>query len=107
KSPKSPGVVTNVVLVIVSVVHISKANLIERNTGHNMKNESQKTNKNKKLLIIFLVIGLLLATGVIFGFVFQDNIKTIAMNIKTDIENRGKPKFIFNTEQFSDWATVG
>lgn len=70
-------------------------------------NIENKQGKIKKMPIILVVIGLVLVTGVIACFIFQDKIKTIMADTKTEIENRGKPKFIFATAKFPDWATTG
>ena len=64
--------------------------------------------KNKKKLPIALsVITLLLLASVVTSIILQDDIKTVTSDIRTGIENRDKPKFVFNTENFPDWATTG
>jgi len=78
----------------------------EMTYGCGMSSEKQKT-KNKKLPIILSIAGLLLVAGVVGGFVFQGKIKTVAADIAANIENRGKPKFIFDIAKFPDWATAG
>ena len=70
-----------------------------------MNNKNKKT-KNR-LPFILTVVGLLLVVSVVAGFIFQDKIKTVATDIKTNIENQGKPKFIFDTSKYPDWATAG
>lgn len=54
-----------------------------------------------------LLVGMVLAVGAIAGFTFQDHIRTAIANIQTDLNNQGKPKFVFNTAKFPDWATAG
>lgn len=65
--------------------------IIEKNTG----------------MVALILIGILLAGSVVTGFLFQDSIKTTIANIQTDLNNRGEPKFVFNTAKFPDWATAG
>lgn len=68
-------------------------------------------NKNKKskskVHLILITVGLLLVVSVVGGLVFQDKIKTVANDVKIGIENQGKPKFMFDTAKFPDWATAG
>lgn len=73
--------------------------------GRSMNNKNQKT--KKRLILTLTVIGILLAVGVVAGLIFRDTIKTVATDIQTNIENQGKPKFVFDTEKFPDWATNG
>lgn len=70
-------------------------------------NTKNKQNKRRKLPIVLAIIGLLLVAGVIAGFIFQDKIKGVVSDIQTNSENQGKPKFVFDTAQFPDWATSG
>ncbi len=56
---------------------------------------------------VLMVVGVLLLFGLIFSLIFQDTLKTVANGVKTSIENQGKPKFTFDTEEFPDWSTVG
>ncbi len=69
-----------------------------------MKN---KQSKSRKLPIILTIIGLVLVAGVMSGFVFQDKLKIAVADAKTTIANSGKPKFIFDTAKFPDWASTG
>lgn len=61
----------------------------------------------KKLVVALVVVGSVLAVGVGAGFIFQDRLNIAANDIKTSIENQGKPKFVFNATKFPDWATAG
>lgn len=70
-----------------------------------MNNKNKKT--KRKVQLILILVGLLLSIGAIAAFVFQDKIKTVANDVKVGIENQGKPKFVFDTAKFSDWATAG
>ena len=70
----------------------------------NIKN---KQSKGRKLPITLTIIGLILTAGVIAGFVFQNKLKGAISDIQTNVENQGKPKFIFATAKFPDWATTG
>lgn len=69
------------------------------------------TNKNKKsmgkLKIALSIIGTVLVIGAIVAFVFKDTIKTAIVDIQTDLRDQGKPKFVFDTASFPDWATAG
>ena len=41
------------------------------------------------------------------GYVYHDTIGMGAISARTSIENRSKPKFVFDTTIFPDWATAG
>lgn len=69
-----------------------------------MNNKNKKT--KKKLVALLLSIGVIIAV-IVVGFIFQDTFKTVATDVKTSIENQGKPKFVFDTAKFPDWATAG
>lgn len=73
--------------------------------GRSMNNKNQKT--KKRLPLTLTIIGILLVVGIVAGLIFRDTIKTVATDIQTNIENQGKPKFIFDTEKHPDWATAG
>lgn len=66
-----------------------------------------KNTKNKKLSMMLIFAGVVLFAVIVAGFVFRDEIKTIATNVTTSIENRDKPKFVLGSTQFSDWASSG
>lgn len=70
-------------------------------------NTKNKQHKSRRLPIILSVIGLVLIAGVIAGFLFQDKLKTAVADVQTNIENNGKPQFVFAAAQFPDWATSG
>lgn len=70
-------------------------------------NSKTKKIRQKKLLIIFTVAGVVLTLAVVAGFVFQNKIKTVLEQNHTSIQTRGEPKFVFNTAKFPDWATAG
>lgn len=69
-----------------------------------MNNKNKKT--KKKLVALLLSIGVIIAV-IVVSFIFQDTFKTVATDVKTSIENQGKPKFVFDTAKFPDWATAG
>lgn len=68
---------------------------------------SKNIKPRNKLHLILVTVGLLVAIGIIGGFVFQDKIKTAVNDVKVSVENQGKPKFTFDTAKFPDWATAG
>jgi len=68
-----------------------------------LKNRGKKR-RPTTVLIIVSALALLALTA---GFISQDTLKTVATDVKSSIENQGKPKFVFDTEKFPDWATVG
>ena len=63
--------------------------------------------KNKKLPIVLAMAVVILLAGVVAGFIFKDEIKAIATDVVSSIENKDKPKFTFNTNEFPDWVTSG
>lgn len=73
--------------------------------SHSMNNKNKK--HTSKLKIILILIGVVLAVGAIAALIFQNIIRTAVADIQTDLRNQGKPKFVFDTAKFPDWATAG
>lgn len=70
-----------------------------------MNPKSKKSNKKVRIVVISLSLVLLIGTAV--GLIFQDKIKSAASGISATIENQGRPKFVFDTVKYPDWATAG
>jgi hypothetical protein len=62
--------------------------------------------ERKARFLITISVAVVIACGLV-GFYFQDSLKNTVSDIKTNIENQGKPHFVFDKEKFPDWATVG
>lgn len=73
--------------------------------NHSMSNKNKK--HTSRLKITLILIGVVLAVGAIVALIFQNTIKTAVADIQTDLRNQGKPKFVFDTANFPDWATAG
>lgn len=63
--------------------------------------------KSRKVSSVLIIAGLILAVSAVAGFLFRDTLQMTIADTQAAIQNQGKPRFVFDTAAFPDWASSG